>query len=94
MKEASALMVESVAATACGNRREQREATGFLREFARNRATAAAFGSALMLEKEVGTGTGTGSGSEWLRDRQHEMSLQRAGIGITIVFAIGWLRGI
>lgn len=89
VKEANATMGKSVAAITCGNRREQREATGFLREFARNRATAAAFGSALMLEREVGTGTGI----EWLRDRRHEMSLERAGIGIKVVFAIGWLRG-
>lgn len=92
VKEANATMGKSVAAITCGNRREQREATGFLREFARNRATAAAFGSALMLEREVGTGTGIEI--EWLRDRRHEMSLERAGIGIKVVFAIGWLRGI
>ena len=75
VKEANVTMVESVAAITCGNRREQREATGFLREFARNRATA--FGSALMLEREVGIGTGIeigigtgiGTGIEWLRDR-------------------------
>ena len=89
VKEANATMGKSVAAITCGNRREQREATGFLREFARNRATAAAFGSALMLEREVGIGIEI----EWLRDRRHEMSLERAGIGIKVVFAIGWLRG-
>lgn len=89
VKEANATMGKSVAAITCGNRREQREVTGFLREFARNRATAAAFGSALMLEREVGTGIEI----EWLRDRRHEMSLERAGIGIKAVFAIGWLRG-
>lgn len=99
VKEANATMGKSVAAITCGNRREQREATGFLREFARNRATAAAFGSALMPEREVGTGIGIGIGIgtgieiEWLRDRRHEMSLERAGIGIKVVFAIGWLRG-
>ena len=89
VKEANVTMGKSVAAITCGNRREQREATGFLREFARNRATAAAFGSALMLEREVGIGIEI----EWLRDRRHEMSLERAGIGIKVVFAIGWLRG-
>ena len=93
VKEANAAMGKSVAEITCGNRREQREATDFLREFARNRATAAAFGSALMLEREVGIGTGTGIEIEWLRDRRHEMSLERAGIGIKVVFAIGWLRG-
>ena len=91
MKEANATMGKSVAAITCGNRREQREATGFLREFARNRETAVAFGSALMLEREVGTGIEIEI--EWLRDRRHEMSLERAGIGIKVVFAIGWLRG-
>ena len=94
VKEANATMGKSVAAITCGNRREQREVTGFLREFARNRATAAAFGSALMLEREVGIGIGIEIEIEWLRDRRHEMSLERAGIGIKVVFAIGWLRGI
>lgn len=87
VKEANATRVESVAAIMCGNRRKQREATDFLRGFARNRATAAVFRSALMLEKEVGIGIGIEI--EWLRDRQHEKSLERAGIGIRAVFATG-----
>ena len=89
VKEANATRVESVAAIMCGNRRKQREATDFLREFARNRATVAVFRSALMLEKEVGTGIEIEIEIEWLQDRQHEKSLERAGIGIRAVFATG-----
>ena len=82
------MIAKSVAATASGNRREPRAATGFLREFARNRAIAAAFGYVSLLGTEAGIGIGIG----WLRDRQHATYLERAATGIKT--PIGWLQGI
>ena len=86
------MIAKSVAATASGNRREPRAATGFLREFARNRAIAAAFGYVSLLGTEAGIGSGIGIGIGWLRDRQHATYLERAATGIKT--PIGWLQGI
>lgn len=86
------MIAKSVAATASGNRREPRAATGFLREFARNRAIAAAFGYVSLLGTEAGIGIGIGIGIGWLRDRQHATYLERAATGIKT--PIGWLQGI
>ena len=84
------MIAKSVAATASGNRREPRAATGFLREFARNRAIAAAFGYVSLLGTAAGIGIGIGI--VWLRDRQYATYLERAATGIKT--PIGWLQGI
>ena len=83
-KRAKTTSAESGAATNCGKKRQQREATGCRPAFARNRATAAVFGSAPISGKAAGTGTG--NRTEWLRAILGELNLGITAIGIE------WLR--
>ena len=85
-KRAKTTSAESGAATNCGKKKQQREATDCRPAFARNRATVAVFGSAPISEKAAGTGTGTGNRTEWLRAILGELNLGITAIGIE------WLR--